>query len=223
MKRVIFDLDGVLIATEHLWREAYPSAYAETFKKNPPQIVMNTLQGRRYTEVAQEFMKQGGLCKGSTYSSSRITFNKSIISVMLKSLSSDAEKIGESIDFLNSLIRYGVKLSLASSSPKPLVDKALELLKIKDCFDAVVTGDQVEKGKPHPEIYLRTANLTHTDPYNCLVVEDSPVGVSAALAAGMSCVMLISDNSPQLLWENAVQCRALVNDLRLLDIERLLK
>jgi mannitol-1-/sugar-/sorbitol-6-/2-deoxyglucose-6-phosphatase len=222
MKRIIFDLDGVLIKTENLWREAYPTAYIEVFNQQPPYINMNALQGRRFTEVAKEFMKQGGINYESTDSSSIIAFNHSIINVMQKMLATEAEAITESIEFLTSLKKQGAKISLASSSPKPLVEKSLEILNITEYFDTVVTGDQVDKGKPHPEIYLSTAKLTQTDPSNCIVIEDSPVGVSAALAAGMSCVMLISDDSPPLSWKNAVACRALVNDLRLFDLERLL-
>ncbi len=64
----------------------------------------------------------------------------------------------------------------------------MEILCLDDAFDSVATRDDVEKGKPDPEIYLLTAERLSVDPEQCLVLEDSPAGVQSALTAGMHVV-----------------------------------
>lgn len=68
------------------------------------------------------------------------------------------------------------------------VQRVLTILGIQDAFDFVATRDDVERGKPDPEIYLLVACELNVQPADCLVIEDSPTGVQAALAAGMNVI-----------------------------------
>ncbi len=80
------------------------------------------------------------------------------------------------------------KVGLATMSYCPQVGRVLEILKLTDTFDFVASRDDVEHGKPDPEIYLLVASELGVSPEECLVLEDSPSGVKAALAAGMWCI-----------------------------------
>jgi HAD superfamily hydrolase (TIGR01509 family) len=222
MKRFIFDLDGVLIRTEHLWRRAYPTAYSMVFQQDPPELDLASMQGRKYTEVAKEFLNRIDVGKGKLDQLLTNAFTDAILNVMLRLIDVEATPISESVEFIRLLLKHGGKPALASSSPHAIVEKELELLGLTNDFETIVTGDQVVNSKPDPAIYLLAAKKMRTDPQECLVVEDSPIGVSAAFHAGMSCVMLTSSTSPPLPWQDAVRCTALVSDLRLMNIERLL-
>lgn len=80
-----------------------------------------------------------------------------------------------------------VPLAVASSSRRNWVETCLDRIGLIDAFDVIVTGSDVEHGKPSPEIYLLTASRLGVDPANCLVIEDAPAGIQSAHAAGMTC------------------------------------
>jgi len=80
----------------------------------------------------------------------------------------------------------GIKVGLASSSKNARED--IRLLGIADEFDAIVEGNMIAHTKPHPEIFLKTAELLGVAPEACVVIEDAEAGVEAARAAGMKCV-----------------------------------
>jgi beta-phosphoglucomutase len=90
------------------------------------------------------------------------------------------------IDFLKRLKSYGLKLAICSSSRN--AQTVLENLSLRDYFDAVVDGNDVETPKPDPEIFLTGAKRVGLKPEECVVFEDAESGVDAAHAAGMSCV-----------------------------------
>lgn len=81
----------------------------------------------------------------------------------------------------------GVRLAVASSSIRPWVETCLEAIGLADKFDAIVTGSEVERGKPDPDIYLLAARSLEVEPAHCLAIEDAPAGIGAAHAAGMEC------------------------------------
>ena len=80
----------------------------------------------------------------------------------------------------------GIKLALASSSKN--AKTVVQLLHIRDEFDAIVDGTMITHTKPHPEIFLMAAQMLGVEPANCVVFEDAEAGIEAAIAAGMKCV-----------------------------------
>jgi HAD superfamily hydrolase (TIGR01509 family) len=92
------------------------------------------------------------------------------------------------LDLLSALHRAGVPTALVTMSWRPLVDPVLAALPV-GAFDVVVTGDEVDNGKPHPEPYLRAASMLRVDPTRCVAIEDSPSGAASAEAAG--CAVLV--------------------------------
>jgi len=89
----------------------------------------------------------------------------------------------------------GLKLGLASSSGRDFIEMILTKLGILDYFDVIVSGEEVEKSKPNPDIFLKTAGNLGVNPENCLVIEDSQHGVKAAVLAGMKCIGFHNPNS----------------------------
>lgn len=81
-----------------------------------------------------------------------------------------------------------LKTAIASNSNLKMIELVLDELRIKSEFDIIISGDFVEKAKPHPEIYLTAAKELEIDPKDCLALEDSAIGVTAASAAGMKVI-----------------------------------
>jgi beta-phosphoglucomutase-like phosphatase (HAD superfamily) len=84
---------------------------------------------------------------------------------------------------------------VASSTEQPYVNQRLKTANLLHRFDAIVSGSDVEKTKPDPALFLKAALLIGAEPRQCLVLEDSPIGVKAADAAGMP-VILVPDRAP---------------------------
>jgi HAD superfamily hydrolase (TIGR01509 family) len=83
-------------------------------------------------------------------------------------------------------------LGVASNSEALYVDQVLRAIDVGDTFDCVITPDQVAQPKPAPDIYLAAAVSLNTPPERCLAIEDTPIGLSSALSAGMRCVVIPS-------------------------------
>lgn len=96
---------------------------------------------------------------------------------------------------LNGLKNSNIKIGLASSSPREFIELILKNLGFFEYFEVVISGEEVVRSKPAPDIFLRVAELLKEQPSNCIVIEDSEHGVRAAKDAGMRCIGYINPNS----------------------------
>ncbi len=113
---------------------------------------------------------------------------------------------------LQGVRRSYCKTGLATMSYCPQVRRVLDIRDLTDAFDFVASRDDVEQGKPDPEIYLLIADELGVVPTNCLVIEDSPTGVQAALKAGMHCLAVTTPFTRQRIHE-----RRILDELRIED------
>lgn len=95
---------------------------------------------------------------------------------------------------IEQLRRAGFRMALASSAPLVNINLIIDSLGMRDCFDAIVSGDEVKAGKPDPEVFLEAARRLGVPPMRCVVFEDAIAGVQAAKAAGMHCVAVTNSN-----------------------------
>lgn len=105
------------------------------------------------------------------------------------------------VRLLNAIKRGKFKLGLVSSAPKENIDLVLGELNLEGIFDCIVFGQEVSESKPSPQIYLLAARKLKVTPNDCLVIEDSPLGVKAAKTAGMKCVAIANTHPRQKLEE----------------------
>ena len=180
---VIFDCDGTLVdsmpAHFDAWCEALASYGAGgVFKED----VFFAMGGRPTKDIVVDLNNEYGL----KLDPSAIALAKR--EAFLKKLHK-IEFIEEVADFARSL-RGVVPLAVASGGSRYVVEKTLRLLDCSDWFDEVVTADDVENGKPSPDIFLHAAKLLGVAPEKCLVIEDAPPGVLAAEAAGMTVITI---------------------------------
>jgi beta-phosphoglucomutase len=100
-------------------------------------------------------------------------------------------------EFLQAAKAADVKMAIASASVSGNIYFVVDNLNIRDLFGAIVTADDVATSKPHPETFLKAAELLGVKPSECLVLEDAPKGVEAALNAGMKAVVLTTMHTPE--------------------------
>jgi beta-phosphoglucomutase len=106
----------------------------------------------------------------------------------------DAEPMDGLPELVEALKQRGLPLAVASNSPADYVLRALSAIEFNDDFPVVVAADQVQHGKPAPDVYLEAAVRLDVEPEVCLAIEDSPIGLASALAAGMRCVVVPNDD-----------------------------
>jgi beta-phosphoglucomutase family hydrolase len=122
------------------------------------------------------------------------------------------------VRLLNALKNGKFKLGLASSAPKENIDLVLSELNLARIFDCIVFGQEVSESKPSPQIYLLAAKKLEVAPNDCVVIEDSPLGVKAAKTAGMKC-LAITNTHP---LEKLEEADRVVNSLENVDLITLL-
>ena len=183
VKAVIFDMDGTLLDTERMFIDEWVKAEG----KETPALMeaLHAIIG--VTREQAETIIYQKLGADYPYEERRVyvdeAFRKAREAGALP-LKTGAGRI------LESLWRQGFKLGLASSTIRDMVVPELISAGLYDYFDVIITGDDVSRGKPAPDIFLKVAAELETDPAACLVVEDSYNGIRAAHAAGMRPVMV---------------------------------
>lgn len=181
---VIFDLDGVLLDTERLYTEATQKVVGE-YGKVFDWSLKSLMMGRHELEAAELLVKTLEL---------PITVEEYLRRQLpiAEGLFESAAELPGAEAFVAELARRGHVLAVGTSSTRRLYDLKTGHLPWFSAFSAVVSGDhpEVHALKPAPDIFLAAARAIAGDPVRCLVIEDSPAGVLAARAAGMSVVAI---------------------------------
>ena len=108
-------------------------------------------------------------------------------------------------ELVDSLRAAGVRLAVASSSPRAAIDALLVAIGLASAFDAVVSGEEVAEGKPAPDIFRLAAERLDVATEECVVIEDSPHGLDGARRAGMRTIAVRTRyTAGQVLWADAV-------------------
>ena len=181
IKGVIFDLDGLLVNTERVcylsWKKALNLFNVEFSEAEYSSYAGNTVQA-----IAEELVRRHAL---STTPDTLREIRKSYVQELLYEPVQPMPYAKEAIQYFVSL---GIPLSVGTGSSKETAVCKLEKAKLLIHFNtAMVTGDDVDHGKPAPDIYLKAASILHAHPNECLVFEDSSPGVQAAKLAGAVC------------------------------------
>jgi HAD superfamily hydrolase (TIGR01509 family) len=175
---VIFDLDGVLADSEPWWNEIDKKLLAEygvTYRGEHHRNVLGVS-----FRLAVEFYKKAF---GLSVPIKEMMRRRAEIAIAFF-----ANRVGlfpSAKEVLQELRRMNLRLAVATSSVSASARPFLDRHNLTVCFDVVITGDEIERGKPHPDIYLRAAEKLGLPADACLVVEDALAGVAAAKAANM--------------------------------------
>lgn len=178
---VIFDLDGVLVDTGWAHKQSwYDLAEKEGFDMSD-DFFYKTF-GMRNDQIIPMFSGRG-------VSSEEIDRLSQWKEERYRELVAEKLTLPSGVgELLDDLKRSGFLMAVGSSAPKANLDLVLERVKIRDYFDACVTGEEVVEGKPAPETFVKAAQKLGLSPECCVVVEDAVQGVEAGKAAGMTVV-----------------------------------
>lgn len=186
---VVFDMDGVLVDTEHLWDEVREE--------------LTTEWGGRYTPEAQEAMMGMSSLEWSRYLHETVglreapaTINQEVVRRMLARYDVELPVIPGAIEAVRRLDAAGYRLAVASSSNRELIDAVLRRLELAALFEVTVSSEEVERGKPAPDVYLEAARRLGVDPARCAAIEDSHGGIRSAKAAGMRVLAIPNPSFP---------------------------
>lgn len=178
VKAVIFDLDGSLVDSMWIWK-TIDIEYLGKFGIELPPDLQDSIGGKSFTETAIYFKERFQISDSLEQIKedwNRMAYDKYANEVPLK------PGVRE---FLNYCREHQIRLGIATSNSRELVDNIVRTHDLADYFDCVMTGCEVAKGKPAPDIYLAVAKQLEVAPADCLVFEDIVQGIQAGKAAGM--------------------------------------
>lgn len=182
VESVIFDMDGLLIDSEPFWREAEIEVFREV-GVHVTDAMCEEIMGLRIDEVVLHWY-------------GRFPWNhvalKTVADRIVDGVVRRVEERGSPMPgvmaILDFFARRKVPMAIATSSVQRLADAVVRKLQFGDCFGVIQSAETLPLGKPHPDIFLKTAKALGVDPVQCLVFEDSMNGVIAAKAARMKSV-----------------------------------
>jgi beta-phosphoglucomutase family hydrolase len=179
---VIFDMDGVIIDSEPLHMEAEQEIF-RTIGISISGEKHATFVGTSSRNMWEIIIREHSLTTpiDTLMEQNKLAYRKRL------AVASGAAVPGVT-ELIRNLHASGLKLAVASSSVPEDIETVLAMYSLRSYFTVVVSGSNVEYSKPHPEIFLKTAQLLKSEPDHCLVIEDSENGVRAAKSAGMKCI-----------------------------------
>lgn len=228
IRAMIFDLDGTLVQTERLKALSYARAVTEICPEAvSEQAVFEAFKdvvGLSRREVALALIERFDLEAQAAARMAEFGVEtpwQALVQIRLRyyeDLLADPDILRDNqwlhnVELLHTARRNGCKTGLATMSYCAQVQRVLAILDLAGAFDFVASRDDVEHGKPDPEIYQLVSTELGVPPQECLVIEDSPSGVKAALAAGMWCIAVTTPfTRDQLHTVDLLEARWIVDD-----------
>lgn len=178
IEAVIFDLDGSLVDSMWMWRDI-DIEYLQRFHIALPEGLQGEIEGKSFSETAIYFKER--FCIPDSIDKIKDDWNK----MAWEKYTKDVPLKEGVYDFLCECKKRGLKLGIATSNSRELVENISTVHNLSTFFSCITTGCDVEKGKPSPDIYLKTARDLNVMPEHCLVFEDIIPGIVAGKEAGM--------------------------------------
>jgi len=215
IKTVIFDMDGVIVDTEPVHKYAYYLHFEELGIEVSEELYAS-FTGNSTRNVFQKIKETFQLPHNveDLIVRKRFLFNEAF------DLKEDLFLIEGVEELIKDLFANDIQLILASSASKGTIKRVFNRFELNPYFTNTVSGEDFPKSKPHPAIFIHAAGLSHFDNENCIVIEDSTNGVTAAKAAGLKCIGYSSKNSK---LQDLSQADYLVEDFKQLNFDSISK
>ena len=209
LKGVIFDLDGVIVNTVPLHFKAWKKMFGEYQKKFNFDDYKDKVDGIPRLDGARAILNDASLDQLQKAAAKKQEY-------FLEFLDQEGVKVFEdALNLIKELKANHIKVAVISSSKNCL--HILKKAKIDNLFDVIITGNDITKGKPEPDIFLSASKKLNLDPLECIVLEDAVLGVEAAKRGNFKCIGIDRYRHPQRL----TKADLVVNTLKELKLEKL--
>ncbi len=213
----IFDMDGVLVNNMHMHARSWVELFHDYGLEGlDPDRYLRETAGMKGLDVLRHFLDKDI----TPEKAERLTELKDFLYRFM--YKTEIRPLTGLETFLDSAASLNIRLGVGTGAGARNIDYTLGIPGLKNRFQAVVGSHQVRQGKPHPDIFLRVAELLDTDPSRCIVFEDALPGLEAANAAGMKSVALATTN-PADIMSAMPGVITVVDDFTPLNPEALLK
>jgi len=211
LRGVIFDMDGVLVDSHAVHRKAW-RLFFQTLEREVPESALDfILDGHKRDDILRHFL-------GNRSDPELEEFGRRKDSIF-RQMRLDVAAVPGAVQMVRELHGKGAALALATSASRSRAHSTLVDLGLRDCFQQVVTGEDVILGKPDATIYRLACERIRIDPSHLLAVEDAISGIRAAVGAGLSCVAVASHETPENL--TAAGAAHVVRDFLAVTAQRL--
>ncbi|MCG9792717.1 hexitol phosphatase HxpB [Flavobacterium algicola] len=195
----IFDMDGVIIDSEPIWRNAQIKVLASQNVIITAEDCIKYTMGKRIDDVALTW------CELFNLSLDPKIIEKEIINSVVVLIGEEGEAKEGLFELLDYLVASNFKIGLGTSSSIPIINAVFDKLNIRHYFKVVCSADNEDYGKPHPAVYLTVAKKLEVKPQDCIVLEDSVTGMIAGKSAGMTTIVIPENqNDPRFSLADAI-------------------
>ncbi len=190
-KAAIFDMDGTMIKNMEFHKQAWQK-YLELHDIHLSEDkFQQNISGKKNDQIFElVFGRKLTVKELEKYSEEKEAIYRDLYANLIT-------EVAGLTNFVHSLQAKSIKLAIATTAPAGNRNFALKALKLKGMFEVILGDEHVSHGKPHPEIFLNTAQALGVTPEDCVVFEDSPPGVQAGKAAGMQVIALLTSHTAQ--------------------------
>ena len=188
IEAVVFDLDGVLLASEEVW-DAVRERYVRERGGRYDEEVQRAMMGMSAPEWSRYLHDEAGVPDEPE------AINRDVVERMLEAYRRELPLLPGAEQAVRRAAA-AFPLALASSSNREVFEAVLELAGLANCFRATVSSEEVERGKPAPDVYLEAARRLGVVPERCAAVEDSHAGIRSAKSAGMRVIAVPNASYP---------------------------
>jgi HAD superfamily hydrolase (TIGR01509 family) len=188
IEAVVFDMDGVIVDSEHLWDEV--------------RLQLTRDWGGTWRDDAQQAMMGMSSTEWSRYMRDALAIDRSPAEINDEVVARMRKRYEQGLPLLPGAVaavrrlHEAFRLAIASSANRPLIDAVLQIAEIATLFDVTVSSEEVPRGKPFPDVYIETARRLGVPPAQSVAIEDSSNGLRAAHAAGMRVLALPNPHFP---------------------------
>ncbi len=188
LQAVIFDMDGTIVDSEGAWGYAFVTILGKIgvqAKDDHPQTSGISMEENWKTLLERENIKT----EKTVSELVDLTLNE-YLNQLDKIILRDGTK-----EIFDRLVSQGIRIALGTSTDRDITSKILNKLGIQDNFEIIICGDDVEKRKPAPDIFLKVLDKLNLKSDDCMVIEDTPSGIKAANSAGIKVVVMNWENN----------------------------
>lgn len=203
----LFDMDGLMLDTEPLWTCSWEPALCALGRANMPPGLPDEMRGAGPAARQEVLDRHFG-----ARTIDQAALWERVCAHMLEVCRDGAPKKAGLIELLDHLREWGVPRAVASSSARPMIERQLAAAGMDACFDVVLSGEEVVRGKPAPDVFLEAARRLGVAPASSLVLEDGKNGVLAGAAGGFVTVLVPDLVAPddEMLSAASFVCRDLL-------------